>query len=124
MSGTVFTLPCKVSASCKSFPVSVCAQSFKSAPPLCDPVDCSPSGSSLYGILQARILEWVAMNSSRGSFQPRDRTQVSCISCTAGRFLTLSYQRSPDLPLPTCKSLCVGMASTLLSHTAALQSNC
>ena len=52
---------------------------------LCDPVDCNPPGSSVHGILQARILEWVAMPSSRGSSRPRDRTQVSCI---AGRFFT------------------------------------
>ena len=45
---------------------------------LCDPMDCSPQGSSVHGILQARILEWVAMPSSRGSSLPRDRTQVSC----------------------------------------------
>ena len=50
---------------------------------LCDPMGCSPSGSSVHGVLQARILEWAAMPSSRGSSQPRDRTQVSC---TAGRF--------------------------------------
>ena len=44
---------------------------------LCDPMECSPPGSSLHGILQARILEWVALHSSRGSSQPRDGTQVS-----------------------------------------------
>ena len=44
---------------------------------LCDPVDCSPPGSSIHGIPQARILEWVAISFSRGSSQPRDRTQVS-----------------------------------------------
>ena len=44
---------------------------------LCDPMDCSPPGVSVHGILQARILEWVAMPSSRGSSQPRDQTQVS-----------------------------------------------
>ena len=43
-------------------------------PTLCDPMDCSPPGSSVRGILQARILEWVAMPSSRGSSWPRDRT--------------------------------------------------
>ena len=53
---------------------------------LCDPVDCSTPGSSVHGILQARILEWVAISFSRGSPWPRDRTQVSCI---AGRFFTL-----------------------------------
>ena len=47
----------------------------------CDPMDYSPSGSSVHGILQARILEWVAMPSSRGSSQPRDWTRVSYISC-------------------------------------------
>ena len=47
---------------------------------LCDPTDCSPPGSSVHGILKARILEWVAIPSSRGSSQPRDRTQVSCIA--------------------------------------------
>ena len=46
---------------------------------LCDPVDCSPPGSSIHGILQARILEWAAISSSRGSSQPRDWTRVSSI---------------------------------------------
>jgi len=53
---------------------------------LCDPMDCSPPGSCLHGILQARILEWVAIPFSRGSSWPRDRTQVSCI---AGGFFTV-----------------------------------
>ena len=48
---------------------------------LCDPMDCSPPGSSVHGILQARILECVAIPFSRGSSRPRDRTLVSCISC-------------------------------------------
>ena len=52
----------------------------------CDPMDCSQPGSSVHGILQARILERVAIPFSRGSFQPRDQTQVSCI---AGRFFTI-----------------------------------
>ena len=45
---------------------------------LCDPKDRSPPGSSVLGILQARILEWVAISISRGPSQPRDRTCVSC----------------------------------------------
>ena len=53
---------------------------------LCDPMDYSLPGSSVHGILQARILEWVAIHFSRGSSQPKDWTQVSCI---AGRFFTL-----------------------------------
>ena len=48
-------------------------------PTLCDPVDYSPPGSSVHGILQARILEWVAISFSRGSYGPRDRIQVSRI---------------------------------------------
>ena len=49
-------------------------------PTLCHARDCSPPDSSVHGILQARILEWVAMSSSRGSSRPRDRTQVSHIA--------------------------------------------
>ena len=49
-------------------------QAPQSCPTLCDPVDCSPPGSSVRGILQARTLEWVAIPFSRGSSQPRDRT--------------------------------------------------
>ena len=47
---------------------------------LCDPMDCSPPGSSVHGILHARILEWVAIPSFRGSSGPRDRTQESGIA--------------------------------------------
>ena len=57
-------------------------------PTLCVPMDCSPPGSSVHGILQARILEWVAISWSRWSSQPRDRTCICCISCIAGRFFT------------------------------------
>jgi len=51
----------------------------------CDPMDCSPPGSSIHGISQARILEWGATAFSRGSSQSRDRTHISCI---AGGFFT------------------------------------
>ena len=47
---------------------------------LCDPMDCSPPGSSVHGLLQARILEWVAIPFSRGSSRPRDRTWASHIA--------------------------------------------
>ena len=61
-------------------------------PTLCNPMDCSPPVCSVHGILQSRILEWVAMPSSRGSSQPKDGTHVACISCIgrAGRFFTTS----------------------------------
>ena len=58
----------------------------QSCPTLWDPIDCSLPGSSVHGILQARILEWVAMPFSRESSLARDWTQVFC---TAGRFFTV-----------------------------------
>ena len=58
-------------------------------PTLCDPMDCSPPGSSVREILQARILEWIlAISFSRGSSRPRDRTWVSCRQESAGRFFS------------------------------------
>ena len=63
----------------------VCVLSHFSSIWLCDPMDCSLPGSSVHGILQARILEWVAMPSSRVSFWPWDRIWVSYI---AGGFFT------------------------------------
>ena len=54
-------------------------------PTFCNPMDCSPPGSSVHGILQARILEWVAIPFFRGSSQPRDQIWISH---TAGRFFT------------------------------------
>ena len=58
----------------------------QSCPTLCDPMDCSLLGSSIHGLLQTRILEWVAISFSRGSSWPRDQTPVSCI---AGRHFNL-----------------------------------
>ena len=54
----------------------------KSCPTLCDPRDCSPPGSPVHGVLQARILEWVAISSFRGFFKPRNQTGISYVSCT------------------------------------------
>ena len=56
-------------------------------PTLCDPMDCSLPGFSVHGIFQARISEWVAISSSRGSSWPRDRTHVSCVSCSGRQIL-------------------------------------
>ena len=64
----------------------VCMLVTQLCPDLCDSMGCSPSGSSVHRILQARILEWVAIPISRGSSWPRDWTQVSCIE---GRLLTV-----------------------------------
>ena len=60
---------------------------------LCDPMDYSLTGSSVHGIFQARVLEWVAISFSRGSSQHRDRTQVSHIVSRC--FYHLSHQGSP-----------------------------
>ena len=59
----------------------------QSCPTLCDPMDCSPPDSPGPRILQARILEWVVISFSRGSTQPRDRTRISCISCSGRQIL-------------------------------------
>ena len=60
----------------------------QSCPALCDTKDWSLPGSSAHGIFLARILEWVAISSSRESSWPRDRTHISYVSCIAGRFFT------------------------------------
>ena len=66
--------------------VWVYAKSLQSCLTLCNPMNCSLPGSSVHRILQARILEWVAIPFSSGSSWPRDWTQASCI---AGRFFTI-----------------------------------
>ena len=71
-------------------------------PILCNPMDCSPPGSSVHGTLQARILKWVAIPFSRGSSQLKDQAQVSCI---AGKILYhLSHQ---GRPVCVCVCVCV-----------------
>ena len=80
---------------------------------LCDPMACSPPGSSVQRMLQARILEWVAISFSRGSSQPRDPTHVSCI---AGGFFTTESPGKPPvfnvLVTQSCPTLCDPMDST------------
>ena len=68
----------------------------QSCPTLCDPMDYSPSDPSVHGILQARILEWVAIPFFRGSSWPKDRTQVSH---PAGRFFIFPAQICFCIPL-------------------------
>ena len=76
------------------------AQSLQSSSTLCSPMDCSPPGSSVHGILQARILEWVAMPSSRGSSPPRDWTHISYIACIGrwGFFFLVLFHFLPLVP--------------------------
>ena len=68
----------------------------------------SPLGSSVCEILQARILDWVAMLSSRGSSQPRDLTQVFYVSCIAGRYFTIWATR---------EALCIGVLLAIMTDS-------
>ena len=69
------------------FPLCMHAKLFQSCPALYNTMDCSPSGSSVHGIFQARILEWFAMSSSRGSSWARNWTYVSHASCIGRQIL-------------------------------------
>ena len=71
------------------------AKLLQSCLTLWGPMDCCLPGSSVHGILQARILKWVAMSSSRGSFPPRGRNCISCSSCIAGGFFTTEPPGKP-----------------------------
>ena len=73
----------------------LCAKSLQLCLTLCDPMVCSLPGSSVHGIFQARMLEWVAMPSSRGSSQSRSQTKVSNGSCIADRFFTTEPPGKP-----------------------------
>ena len=92
---------------------SMCVLVTQSCSTLCDPVDCSPPGSSVHGILQARILEWVAIPFSRRSYWPRDRTQISHIS---GRFLLSETPGKPQYIMP--------LYSNKLELCVVIQSEC
>ena len=82
---------------------------------LCDSMDCSPPGSSVHGILQARVPEWVAILFSRGSSRPRVGTQVSHI---AGRQILyhLSHQGSPKLDVAESGTVLRGPLTQSISH--------
>ena len=83
-----------------------CCLVSKSYLTLCDPTDCSPPDCSVHGIFQVRMLEWVAISFSGGSSQPRDLT---CVSCTAGRFFTTeppTAAAAAAKSLQSCPTLC------------------
>ena len=82
-----------------SYLTYVQAKSLQSCPTLFDLMDCSSPGSSLLGIFQARILEWVVMLSSRVASQPRDQTWVSYVS-SIGRWVLYHYPHLWSLELP------------------------
>ena len=82
-----------------------CAELLQSCPILCNPMDCSPPGSSVHGMLQVRILEWVATSSSRGSSPPRDQTCMSSLlHWQAGSSLLSPPGKTPILWPPDVKS--------------------
>ena len=98
---------------------------------LCDPMDCSLQGSSVHGIFQARVLEWIAISFSRGSSRPRDRSRVSRI---VDRCFTVGYPKPQErslysfnlsdtqLPFPSLSCFCgkgkrwIGMREGTTSH--------
>ena len=84
--------------------VCVCVKVTQLCLTLCNPMDCSLAGSSVHGILQERRLEWVPVPFSRGSSEPRDQTQDSCIS---GRFLTFWAMAWVPMPvsMPSARAL-------------------
>ena len=81
-------LPYPVRSSLLTYPLS--SESLQSCPTLCNPMDCSPLGSSIHGILQARILEWIAMPSSRGSPWPKIESLPLMSLALADGFFTTS----------------------------------
>ena len=91
---------------------NMCVLVAQSCPTLCDPMDCSPPGSSVHGILQAGTLEWVAISSYRKSSQPRDGI---CIPDTAGGFFTTELPGTPPrcLLLFLCILYCAFPSSEL-----------
>ena len=104
----------------------VCAQLLQSCPTLCDPMDRSPPGSSVHGILQKRILKWVAMPSSRGSSQLRDRPHVSYWVCALDPLSCNKWAHVPQLlrPVPQSQPVVRASKSQLLSSHATTVEAC
>ena len=99
--------------------VCVCACSVtQSRPTLCKLVDCSPPGSSVCGIFQAKILQRAAISSSRGSSRPRDQTHICCISCI-DRWILYTELPGKPLILQTYHNLCI--ISTLDGYLSRFQ---
>ena len=91
---------------CHGVLTCMCAKLLQSCPTLCDTMDHNPSDSSVHGILQARILEWVTMPSSRGSFQPRDQTRVSYVSYELLRWALYHWRHLASLDVLTLPAKC------------------
>ena len=100
-----------------------CAKSLQSCLTLCDPMDCRPPDSSVHGILQARILEWGTMPSSRASSQPKDWTHVSMSSALAGGFfIACATWEAPHILLAADAAKLLQSCPTVFDpYTIALQ---
>ena len=103
-----------VTNQCVSVCVCVCARIraclvAQSCLTLCNPMDCSLPGSSVHGIFQARILEWVAISFSRGSSRPRDRACISFISCIGRQVLYHCTGEVIYMCVCVCVCVCVCM---------------
>ena len=82
----LYSQSAQLSIACFHIPMCMCV-CVQWRPTLCGPMGCSPPGSSVHGIFQARVLAWVVLSSSRGSSRPRDQTHTSCISCLGRQIL-------------------------------------
>ena len=119
MANTVDGCPLSPSVPYKPSCVRVCSRvcarmCTQLCPTLCDPMDCSLRGSSVHGILQARILQWVAISSSGGSFWPRDWTHISCVSFTGRRILYLAFPSEFTFKSPHASPTHIIYSSTLI----------
>ena len=94
------------------------AKSLQQCPTLCNPMDCSLPGSSVYGILQARMLEWIGMPSSRGSSQTRAQSHISQVSYIS-RWV-LYHQGHLGSPLGCTISCKVNTAAMIVGSLAPL----
>ena len=120
-------------------PLHACSVT-QSYPIICEPMNCSPSDPSVHGILQARILEWVAISFSRGSSQPRDRARVSyslptelrgkpinyaddIIIHTMMTFITHNFSTFPTVRTYTPRSFLWPLAITDSSHNNTTNNN-
>ena len=88
-------------------------------PMLCDRMGCGPPGSSVHGVVQARMLEWVPISSPKGSSGFRDLTQISCGSCIADGFFTTE---PPRKPFKLLVASCFCLFSSGLGHTLLFSS--
>ena len=102
---TSYSLPSPPKMSSSFDSTATVASVNQSCPNLCSPMDCSPPGFSVHGILQARLLEWVTFSSSRGSSPSRDQTRVSFVFCIGRQNITTELPGKPCSQIATLLSI-------------------